>query len=120
MYVNKSGCMTGLTTCVLECLQVVVVPGRIFHVRGRDPAFKCPFVRLAFCNVSDENLREGARRFGQVLRNVAHSGKSDCKGMPKADMPLHGGDRQNGKVAHTNGDVGATQLSDDTAVAEFA
>jgi DNA-binding transcriptional MocR family regulator len=52
----------------LMCMQVVVVPGRIFHVQGLDPAFKCPFARLAFCNQSDANLWEGAKRLGTVLR----------------------------------------------------
>ena len=51
------------------------MPGRIFHVRGRDADFLCPYVRVAFCNVSHENLREGARRLGKVLRNAADASK---------------------------------------------
>lgn len=47
---------------------MVIVPGRIFHVRGGDPQFKCPYARLAFCGQSDDGLREGARRLGEVLR----------------------------------------------------
>jgi hypothetical protein len=64
-------CMGHRGDLTIMCMQVVVVPGRIFHVEGSDPAFKCPYARLAFCNVSDENLWEGAKRLGAVLRATA-------------------------------------------------
>lgn len=55
---------------------VVVVPGRVFHACSTDDTFECQFLRLAFCNTSDADLREGARRLGDVLRscqvNQAH------------------------------------------------
>jgi hypothetical protein len=55
--------------CVV--VQVVVVPGRLFSVHRHKSDYKCPYVRLAFCNTSHADLVEGARRFGRVLRAAA-------------------------------------------------
>jgi hypothetical protein len=72
-------------------LQVVVVPGRIFSVHGRDPAFHCPWVRLAFCNTSDGDLREGAARLGRVLRRAAAEGQAADAG--PAGLPRRSAER---------------------------
>ena len=68
--------------------QVVVVPGRLFHVRGKDTSFKCPWVRIAYCNVTHAALQEGARRLGCVLRahaaQTGYSGASNNGHVPDA------------------------------------
>jgi kynurenine/2-aminoadipate aminotransferase len=63
--------------------KVAIVPGRVFHVRGGDSTFDCQFLRLAFCNTSDADLREGARRLGAVLRSC-HANVADGEGADKA------------------------------------
>eukprot|EP00892_Ulva_mutabilis_P010867 jgi/Ulvmu1/8152/UM040_0049.1 len=51
--------------------KVVAVPGRYFSPRSADQAFKCNSARMAFSLLSDDQLREGARRFGALLREHA-------------------------------------------------
>ena len=54
-------------------MQVAVVPGSAFHPCGSQAGFKCPFVRLAFCNVNGDDAQEGIRRVGMALRKLADS-----------------------------------------------
>lgn len=53
--------------------RVVVVPGRLCHPRAADPAFKCPYVRIAFAHPPAEQLKEGVRRLASVLRERRRS-----------------------------------------------
>eukprot|EP01025_Chloroclados_australasicus_P017975 TRINITY_DN19269_c0_g1_i3.p1 TRINITY_DN19269_c0_g1~~TRINITY_DN19269_c0_g1_i3.p1 ORF type:complete len:147 (-),score=22.01 TRINITY_DN19269_c0_g1_i3:216-656(-) len=56
--------------------KVVIVPGKIFHVRGSDKAFKCRKARLAFPNSTPAQLIEGASRLGAVLHHAAKRRKA--------------------------------------------
>mmetsp|Transcript_1187 Transcript_1187/g.3548 ORF Transcript_1187/g.3548 Transcript_1187/m.3548 type:complete len:556 (-) Transcript_1187:3167-4834(-) len=51
--------------------KVVVVPGRIGHVRGRDPSFECPYLRMAWSYCAFEDLSDGMKRLGAALRDCA-------------------------------------------------
>jgi DNA-binding transcriptional MocR family regulator len=48
-------------------LQVAFVPGRYFSPRGKDPAYKCRFARLAYSFLPPDMFEEGARRVARVL-----------------------------------------------------
>lgn len=50
---------------------MVAIPGRYFSARAGDPQFKCKSARMAFCNLSEDELREGGRRFAAVLRRYS-------------------------------------------------
>lgn len=43
--------------------------GRISHVQGRDPAFQCPYIRIAWSYCEFGDLLEGMRRLGAALRD---------------------------------------------------
>lgn len=51
-------------------LQVVIVPGSLFAIPGSEGAKHSNFARLAFSTASVEELAEGAKRLGSVLRAV--------------------------------------------------
>jgi hypothetical protein len=51
--------------------KVVLLPGRAMHCRANDPTFRSPFMRVSYSNAAPEDLEEGMRRLGQVLRQHA-------------------------------------------------
>jgi kynurenine/2-aminoadipate aminotransferase len=48
--------------------RVVLLPGRVTHCRGADPAFRSPCARLSYSSASEADLEEGIARLGGVLR----------------------------------------------------
>lgn len=55
----------------LKAAKVVLLPGRAMHCRSADPSFHSPYMRVSFSNASLEDLEEGMRRLGAVLRQHA-------------------------------------------------
>lgn len=51
----------------------VFVPGRYFSAHTDDPTYNCKFVRMAFGNLTPEQLQEAARHFTAVIN--AHSAR---------------------------------------------
>jgi kynurenine/2-aminoadipate aminotransferase len=63
----------------LKEAKVVLMPGRAMHCRSADPSFRSPHMRVSYSNASPEDLEEGMRRLGQVLRQHAAAQGSDAK-----------------------------------------
>ncbi|KAI3425850.1 hypothetical protein D9Q98_007824 [Chlorella vulgaris] len=55
----------------LRAAKVVLMPGRAMHCRSVDPEFRSPHMRVSYSNATPENLDEGMRRLGEVLRQHA-------------------------------------------------
>ena len=53
--------------------------GRISHVRGRDPSFQCPYLRVAWSYCEFGDLRKGMQRLGAALRDCADDGRESVQ-----------------------------------------
>jgi hypothetical protein len=53
--------------------------GRISHVRGRDPSFQCPYLRVAWSYCEFGDLRKGMQRLGAALRDCVDDGRESTQ-----------------------------------------
>jgi DNA-binding transcriptional MocR family regulator len=70
--------------------ELVIAPGRIFEVAGDEEAARFPRnVRLSFSWVDEEDIVEGVRRLGRVLRRMLDGTELKSAGEGEAEVEVH-------------------------------